>query len=663
MSYDVLASEMVSSGTLIDPMIRRLLVANRGEIARRVFRTCRRMSIETVAIHSDPDTTEPHVLEADHAVSFPGSTPTETYLDIDAVLGAAKQTGADAIHPGYGFLAENAEFARRVTEEGFIWIGPPPDAIEVMGSKLRSKALVETAGVPTLRAIDLSGNDDVEAAAKGLGYPVLVKASAGGGGKGMRIVSVPSGLTEAIEGARREAASSFGDDTVFLEKYLVAPRHIEIQVLGDSQGRVISLFERECSIQRRHQKIIEEAPSPAIDDDLRLRMGETAVAVAAAVGYVGAGTVEYLFQDGEFFFLEMNTRLQVEHPVTEMVTGLDLVRLQIEIASGAPIDIEPTISGHAIEARLYAEDPRHDFLPVTGRVQRFEIPDLPGLRVDSGVEDGSMVSVFYDPMLAKIIAHGATRDKAAELLAQALRRAMIHGPVTNRELLVRILEHEEFRSGVIDTHFLERHDPAELARPLADIETEHLSAAAVALADQAYDRSRSRVLASVPSGWRNRPGHSQERSYRGDHGTHVIRYSVTPIPVVGGLGPIDVTECSPARVAFNHDGLDHSFTVSRYGEARHVDSELAPVRLEALSRFPSTETAEAPGSLHAPMPGRVIRVGVAVGDTVKAGQVLVVLEAMKMEHTLRSPHDGTVIEVDCFPDDQVEAGAVLVVIT
>jgi propionyl-CoA carboxylase alpha chain len=653
---------MVSTGTLIEPMIRRLLVANRGEIARRVFRTCRQMGIVTVAIHSDPDATEPHVLEADHAVNLPGSTPIETYLHIDGVLGAAKQSGADAIHPGYGFLAENAEFARRVMDEGLIWIGPPPEAIEVMGSKLRSKTLVETAGVPTLGAIDLTDNDEAEAAAEGLGYPVLVKASAGGGGKGMRVVGDPSGLTEAIESARREAASSFGDDTVFLEKYLQAARHIEIQVLGDGHGRVISLFERECSIQRRHQKIIEEAPSPVIDESLRRRMGETAVAAASAVGYVGAGTVEFLFQDGDFYFLEMNTRLQVEHPVTEMVTGLDLVRLQIEIADGAPIDVEPVISGHAIEARLYAEDPRHEFLPVTGRIHRFEIPDLPGLRVDSGVEDGSMVSVFYDPMLAKIVAHGATRAEAAETLSRALRGAMIHGPVTNRDLLVRILEHEEFRSGEMDTHFLERHDPAHLGRPLADMDTERLSAVAVAMADQSFDRDRSRVLTTIPSGWRNRPSSYQERMYRGDHGTHVIRYSVTPTPVVEGLGPIDITECTPDRVAFNQDGLDHSFTVARYGETRYVDSDLAPIRLEALPRFPSTEAAEAPGSLHAPMPGRVVRVEANVGDTVGAGQVLVVLEAMKMEHTLRSPHDGTVMEVDCSPGDQVEAGAVLVVI-
>ena len=653
---------MVSTGTLIEPMIRRLLVANRGEIARRVFRTCRQMGIETVAVHSDPDTTEPHVLEADHAVNLPGSTPTETYLNIDGVLGAAKQSAAGAIHPGYGFLAENAEFARRVIEEGLIWIGPPPEAIEVMGSKLRSKTLVETAGVPTLGAIDLTENVDAGAAAEGLGYPVLVKASAGGGGKGMRIVAEPSILSGAIEGARREAASSFGDDTVFLEKYLQAARHIEIQVLGDGYGRVVSLFERECSIQRRHQKIIEEAPSPAIDESLRRRMGETAVAAATAVGYVGAGTVEFLFHDGDFHFLEMNTRLQVEHPVTEMITGLDLVRLQIEIADGAAIEVEPVISGHAIEARLYAEDPSHDFLPVTGMIHRFEIPDLPGLRVDSGVENGSMVSVFYDPMLAKIIAHGATRDRAAETLAKALRRAILHGPVTNRELLVRILEHEEFRSGAIDTHFLERHDPAHLGRPLADMETERLSAVAAALADQELDRGRSQVLRTIPSGWRNRPGNYQERVYRGELATHVIRYSITPTPNVEGLGPIDVTECTPDQVELSHDGLDHTFSVARYGEIRHVDSERAPVRLDALPRFPSPEAVETPGSLHAPMPGRVVRVEARVGDSVRAGQVLVVLEAMKMEHTLRAPHDGILDEVDCSPGDQVEAGAVLVVI-
>jgi propionyl-CoA carboxylase alpha chain len=645
-------------------MIRRLLVANRGEIARRIFRTCREMGIETVAIFSDADAAEPHVTEADHAVNLPGSTATETYLDIDVVLAAAKQSGADAIHPGYGFLAENAEFARRVIDDGLIWIGPTPESIEVMGSKLRSKEVVEEAGVPNLRAIDLSGMAEAAArqAASDMGYPVLVKASAGGGGKGMRIVTDPGDLPDSIAAARREAASAFGDDTVFLEKYVEAPRHVEIQVLGDTSGRVISLFERECSIQRRHQKIIEEAPSPAVDEGLRERMGATAVAAARAVGYVGAGTVEFLLQDDEFFFLEMNTRLQVEHPVTEMTTGLDLVRLQIEMADGAHIEITPTISGHAIEARLYAEDPRNDFFPATGKVHLFEFPDLPGLRVDSGVEAGSSVSVFYDPMLAKVVAHAPTRDLAADVLARAVREARIHGPSTNRELLVRILEHEEFRAGQTDTHFLERHEPSRLGRPLVDAEGEQMSAVAAALADQAYERARSRVLATIPPGWRNRPGQFQERGYRGEHGDHLIRYSLAGGATVDGLGSIDLIACTADVVEIGQSGLEHEFEVARYGEVRHVDSALGPVRLETIARFPDTHLTEAPGSLHAPMPGRVARVEVATGESVEAGQVVLVMEAMKMEHTLRAPYAGTIAEVDCAPGDQVEAGAVLVVV-
>jgi acetyl/propionyl-CoA carboxylase alpha subunit len=655
---------MVSAVTLIEPMIRRLLVANRGEIARRIFRTCRQMGIGTVAVHSDADAGEPHVVEADHAINLPGTRAGETYLDIDAVLAAAKQSGADAVHPGYGFLAENPEFARRVIDEGLVWIGPPPESIEVMGSKLRSKEVVEQAGVPTLSSIDLTGISDGAAsqAASEIGYPVLVKASAGGGGKGMRIVAGPGDLPESIAGARSEAASSFGDDTVFLEKYLEAPRHVEIQVLGDGGGRVISLFERECSIQRRHQKIIEEAPSPAVDDILRRRMGETAVAAAAAVGYVGAGTVEFLLQDDEFFFLEMNTRLQVEHPVTEMITGLDLVQLQIEIASGAQIDVEPEIRGHAVEARLYAEDPRNEFLPATGKIHLFDFPDLPGLRVDSGVEAGSSVSVHYDPMLAKVIAHAPTRDESADTLARAMREARIHGPTTNRELLVRILEHGDFRAGRTDTHFLERHDPADLGRPLVDAPGEHLAAVAAALADQAKQRSRIHVLATIPSGWRNRPGQFQERGYRGDHGDHLVRYSMAGGTTVDGMGPIDLISCTPVLVEIARNGMEHSFRVARYGEVRHVDSALGPVRLEVIPRFPDTFLTEAPGSLHAPMPGRVIRVEVETGDSVAAGQVLLVMEAMKMEHTLRAPYAGTIAEVDCAPGEQVEAGAVLVVV-
>jgi propionyl-CoA carboxylase alpha chain len=569
------------------------------------------------------------------------------------------------VHPGYGFLAENAEFARRVVEEGLIWIGPSPQSIEIMGSKLRSKEMAETAGAPILGAVDLTGLSEsaLAQAAASIGWPLLVKASAGGGGKGMRVVRSPADLKEAVEGGRREAASAFGDDTVFLERYLEAPRHVEIQVFGDSQGQIISLFERECSIQRRHQKIVEEAPSPALDEDLRRAMGDTAVRIAGAAGYIGAGTVEFLLQDRDFFFLEMNTRLQVEHAVTEMVTGLDLVRLQIEVADGGSLpDGAPSISGHAIEARLYAEDPRNDFLPVTGAIHRFEFPVEPGVRVDSGVETGSTVSVFYDPMLAKVIAHAPTREQAATTLASMLRRGVIHGPTTNRDLLVRILEHPAFLAGAIDTHFIDRNDLTTLTRPLADEEGEHLAAVAAALSDQALERSRARVLGTIPSGWRNSPGHLQERAFRGEHGTHIVHYSAAPVPVVEGLHDLLVITCTPDLVEVNLGEVGHRFTVGRYGDTRQVDSDLGPARLEAIPRFGTAVPTETPGSLHAPMPGKVIRVEVATGDQVKAGQVLLVLEAMKMEHTLRAPHDGTVREVGFDAGDQVEAAAILVVV-
>jgi len=655
---------MVSAGTLCQPMIRRILVANRGEIARRVFRTCRELRIETVAVYSAQDAAEPHVTEADVSIGLPGSTAKETYLDIDLVLEAAGRSEADAIHPGYGFLAENAEFARRAISQGLTWIGPSPEAIEVMGSKLASKELMTSIGIPTIPSLDLTGLSANEAAdaADAIGFPVLVKASAGGGGKGMRIVNDPADLADSISGARREAASAFGDDTVFLERYLDAPRHIEIQVFGDSLGRVLSLFERECSIQRRHQKIIEEAPSPVIDELLRPRMGETAVRAAEAVGYVGAGTVEFLYQDGEFFFLEMNTRLQVEHPVTEMITGLDLVRLQIEVADGAALDLTPRRYGHAIEARLYAEDPLMDFLPVTGAIHRFEMPVEPGVRVDSGVETGSTVSVFYDPMLAKVIAHAPDRKQAAITLAAVLRRGVIHGPTTNRDLLVRILEHPGFLAGETDTHFIDRNDLAKLARPLANEELERIAAVAAALSDQTLERDRAKVLGTIPSGWRNSPGHLQERAYHGEHGTHIVRYSAAPVTVVEGLDDLELIRCTPELVELTLGDAEYQFALGRYGDTRYLDSDFGSVRLEKIPRFATTEAVETPGSLHSPMPGKVIRVEVATGDEVRAGQVLVVLEAMKMEHTLRAPYDGTVGEVDCRAGDQVEAGAVLVVV-
>lgn len=643
-------------------MISKVLVANRGEIARRIFRTCREMGLATVAIHSDADTTEPHVREADESVLLPGVTPAETYLDVDAVIAAAKETGADAIHPGYGFLAENASFARAVLAAGLTWIGPPPDAIETMGSKLESKRVMEAAGVPILDSIELDGAD-LEEAARSLGLPVLVKASAGGGGKGMRVVDDPTRLAEAVDAARREAAGAFGDDTVFLEKYLIAPRHIEIQVFGDGSGKVASLFERECSIQRRHQKIIEEAPSPAIDERTRAAMGEAAVEAARAVGYEGAGTVEFLFQDGSFYFLEMNTRLQVEHPVTEMVTGLDLVRLQIEVADGRSLPDQPLrLEGHAIEARLYAEDPLNDYLPVTGVFHRLAFPEMEGLRVDAGIGDGSLVSVHYDPMIAKVIAHAPTREAAAATLATALRRARIHGSTTNRALLVRILEHPEFVSGATDTHFLDRHDITELARPLLDDADERLTALAAALADQAEERATAGVLGTIPSGWRNSPSQMQQRAYTGDHGLHEIGYTMSGPFHLKGVGMVTVEEATPDRVTLAVGGVDHFFDVARYGDLRYLDSDLGPGRLVEFPRFPTSYEDEDPSSLHAPMPGKVIRVDAVVGEAVTEGAILVVMEAMKMEHTLRAPHAGTVSSVLCQAGDQVEADAILVVV-
>ncbi|MGH9035879.1 MAG: acetyl-CoA carboxylase biotin carboxylase subunit, partial [Acidimicrobiia bacterium] len=445
-------------------MFRRVLIANRGEIACRVARTCRRMGIGVAAVHSDPDAEALHVQHADCAVRLPGSSSADTYLRADLIVDAALRVGADAIHPGYGFLAENAGLARRCAEAGITFVGPRPEAIERMGSKLEAKRLMETAGVPVLpsRAVD----GVVDSAADPVGFPLLVKASAGGGGKAMRIVAAPGDLGAAVEACRREAAASFADDTVFLERYLESPRHVEVQVFGDTVGNVVHLFERECSIQRRYQKVIEEAPSPALSPDLRRAMGEAAVAAARAIAYTGAGTIEFLVEpDGRFWFLEMNTRLQVEHPVTELTTGLDLVRLQILVAAGERLPA--TVAGaeqrgHAIEARLYAEDPEHGYLPASGLLSHFDIPELPGIRVDAGVASGSRVPIHYDPLLAKVVAWAETRREAASLLAAALADARLHGVRTNRDLLVSVLRHPDFLAGAATTAFLETYPPAVL---------------------------------------------------------------------------------------------------------------------------------------------------------------------------------------------------------
>ncbi|MEK6438445.1 ATP-binding protein [Pseudonocardia sp. T1-2H] len=652
-------------------MIHKLLVANRGEIAARVMRTAHALGISTVAVFSDPDADAPFVSVADEAVRLPGAAPTDTYLRADLVIAAAKATGADAVHPGYGFLSENAQFARDCAEAGLTFVGPSPEAIASMGSKLEAKALMEKAGVPVLPGATVTEETDLGAVAAEIGFPVLVKAAFGGGGRGMRVVHTPAELADAVDGARREAASAFGDGTVFLERFVVDPRHVEVQILGDAHGDVAALFERECSIQRRYQKIVEESPSPVVDDALRAELGEAAVAAGKAIAYSGAGTVEFVLdQDGKFFFLEVNTRLQVEHPVTELVTGLDLVELQLRMAEGEPLPESVTgaeISGHAIEVRLYAEDVPAGFLPATGTLHRFRIPDLPGVRVDSGVVDGSVVGTHYDPMLAKVIAHGRTRLDAARTLARALRQAELHGVTTNRDLLVGILREEEFLAGRTDTGYLTRHDPAELGAAAGGGVRQ---AAAAALAAQAGNRASARVLGGLPSGWRNVGGAPQRVSYTLGERTLEVAYRLNlhgrglDLRVDGEPlgGSVALLSASPDAVELEIDGVRRAYAVHRIPGWSFVDGPDGSAALAEVPRFADPNAVAHAGSLLAPMPGSVVRVLAEAGAAVTAGQALVVLEAMKMEHTVTAPVDGTVAEMNVGPGDQVDTGQVLAVV-
>ncbi len=648
-------------------MLNSILVANRGEIARRVFTTCRAEGIDTVAVFSDADANSPHVREADAAVRLPGNSSSETYLRGDLVIAAAVQAGADAVHPGYGFLSENADFAQQVQNAGLTWIGPPVKAIELMGSKVESKKMMADAGVPVLTQLDPASVTANE-------LPVLIKASAGGGGRGMRIVRSLENLQSELEAAEREALSAFGDGTVFVERYIETGRHIEVQVMADRFGTVWTVGERECSIQRRHQKVVEEAPSPLVEriDGMRGKLFEAARLATEAIGYEGAGTVEFLADDrGNFFFLEMNTRLQVEHPVTECTTGLDLVALQIRVAAGQRLPAEqPTTRGHSIEVRLYAEDPALDWQPQSGAVHRFEIPGAQfevltraGIRVDSGVETGSVVSTHYDPMLAKVISFAPTRDQAANLLAKALQRATIHGLKTNRDLLVNILRHPAFLAGDTDTAFFDTHGLDVLSRPIAQRRSEQLSALAAALADASSNRQRARVNAGLPAGWRNLRSQPQRKTYD----DIIVEYSIGRGGLTSSvdgvsLDDVELVEHTPMSVTLDDRGIRRTFEVHSYGSAVFVDSALGPVRLVRAPRFTDPADEVAAGSLLAPMPGSVIRVAAAQGDTVTMGQPILWLEAMKMEHTITAPADGVLTELNVQQGQQVEVGQVLAVV-
>jgi len=663
--------------------MKTLLIANRGEIARRIIRTARAMGIRTVAVYSDADAAMPFVGEADLAVRLGGNTPAESYLRADALLDAARRTGADAIHPGYGFLAESSSFARACADAGVTFVGPTPEAIDAMGSKIGAKARLRDAGVPVLPDADVTGLDGaaLREAGDGVGYPLLVKPSAGGGGKGMQVVASGEELESAVGAARRLARDAFGDDAMLLERFVERGRHVEIQILGDTQGTVVHLGERECSVQRRHQKVLEESPSVAVSPELRARMGDAAVAAGEAIGYVGAGTVEFLLgADDEFFFLEVNTRLQVEHPVTEEVTGVDLVREQLQIASGAPIGaharaVEPR--GHAIEVRLYAEDPSQDFLPQTGVLHRLAFPaERPGLRVDAGVESGSEVSIHYDPMIAKVITHAPTRTEAARSLAAALRETHIDGLRTNRDFLVRLLEDERFLAGEIDTRFLDREESAGLRAPLATAGEVRLAAAAAALARQAAERAAATVQGSLPSGWRNSPSQDQLVEYAvagaaaEDEPLKVTyRFGLDGLArlAVDGepLGDVRLQQATPDTVVLELDGVRHALSVRRSADGAgptHVTGASGQVDLVEQERYLDPNAKDAPGSLLAPMPGAVVRVDVAVGDEVTAGTPLLVLEAMKMEHEIVATLDGTVTELPVQVGMQVDAGALLAAI-
>lgn len=641
--------------------VRSLLVANRGEIARRIFRTARAMGMATAAVFVDADAHAPHVAEADVAVRL-----TNGYLDGEAVIAAAKSVGADAIHPGYGFLSENADFARAVEDAGLIWVGPQPAVIATMGDKLAAKRAAVEAGVPTLPSSD---DPTVDSA---IGYPLLVKASAGGGGKGMRIVDSAGDLTEAVAAAQREALNGFGDDTVFLERYVASSRHIEIQILGDRHGSLVHLGERECSIQRRHQKIIEESPSPVVDEAMRIAMGDAALALGRAMDYQSAGTVEFLVDDAtrEFFFLEVNTRLQVEHPVTEEVTGLDLVREQLRIAAGEPLgygQADVSFNGHAIEARLYAEDPDNGFLPAIGSVEAFSPAAEPPVRWDSGVEAGSVVGVDFDPMLAKVIAHGPTRAEAAGRLALALERLHLGGLTTNRDFLAVTLRNREFLAGNTTTDFIDRTSSAGPEPAEQNVQAER-AAIRAALWMQGKNRHETPTLRTLPSGWRNSLMPDERIVFRsaGSETDVEVRYQSRRdgsfvVRSADGDRRAVVHRWSPTSIDVEVDGVRSVSAITNGTSTIHVQTATGTESLEHVPRFVPPEASGPAGGFVAQMPGTVIDVRVSAGDSVAKGDTLVVLEAMKMEHHMNAPAEGVVAEVRVETGGQIETGQVLLV--
>jgi 3-methylcrotonyl-CoA carboxylase alpha subunit len=669
-------------------MFKKILIANRGEIACRVAATARRMGIKTVAVYSDADAQAKHVQVCDEAVHIGGSAPKDSYLRWERILQAAKDTGAQAVHPGYGFLSENEDFAKACAAAGLVFIGPPASAILAMGLKAESKQLMEKAGVPLVPGYHAADQDPalLQREADRIGYPALIKASAGGGGKGMRVVNSSAEFADALASCKREAINSFGDDAVLIEKYVQRPRHIEIQVFGDTHGNCVYLFERDCSVQRRHQKVLEEAPAPGMTEALRKQMGEAAVAAAKAVNYVGAGTVEFIVEQTaydkpesmKFYFMEMNTRLQVEHPVTEAITGLDLVEWQLRVASGQPLPLQQSdlrIHGHAIEARICAENPDNNFLPATGTLSVYRKPvcssfAISDVRVDDGVREGDSISPFYDSMVAKLIVHGDTREQALARLDEALAQTRIVGLTTNVQFLRHIIRTDSFATAKLDTALIQREEKA-----LFGQEAVGLSLAAASVVANALHAEQSHVghdPFSQRDGWRAYGVATRAFgfNFHGASYTAVLSYLHD-----GGLqlsvGEGDDAVSAPLVWRAEGDALHVSFAgqaarvqvfveTQAHEDVAHVFAPQGATRITVVDALAHAgETQEAGGRLTAPMPGKVVSFAVAAGDKVKAGQPLAVMEAMKMEHTIAAPADGEVLELLYAPGDQVTEGAEL----
>ena len=649
---------------------RKILIANRGEIALRIIHTCRQLGISSVAVYSDADVTAPHVKAADEAIYLAAAPVSESYLDGAKIIAAAQRTNCDALHPGYGFLSENADFAAACAAAGIIFIGPEPDVIRPLGLKNDARKIAADAGLQIVPGYDGSdqSNENLRTEILKLGFPVLIKAAAGGGGKGMRVVQAADEIDAALESARREALKSFGNELLLLEKFIAEARHIEVQILGDAHGNLIHLFERDCSVQRRHQKIIEESPSPALNDELRNKICAAAVKLGKTLNYTNAGTVEFILApDGEFYFIEVNPRLQVEHPVTEMITGLDLVKLQIEIAEGKPLPLQPEeikTAGHAIEARLYAEDPDNNFLPATGTLYDWHVADgMNDVRIDAGIEAGMNIGINYDPLLAKVIAHGSTRDAAMRKLSYALRGLSIQGVQTNRDFLLRLLEHDNFLAGKVHTGFIAENQDALIKQENPALD--RVAAMAAALYWQKQWQTSDELLTNISPGYRNNPYRNPSLKLQIGQREIVVSWhhranDIYEVSALGETNQVNIISFAQPDLRLSFDGRQINFRLTEAGDRLYLHSSSGSRTITRLPRHPEIQSATEHGAMTSTMPGQVAKIFVTVGQQVKAGDPLLILEAMKMEQTMRAAIDGLIETIHVKEGAVVGPGARLI---